>query len=148
MAAHTGVEPVSSDRQSDIINRYTNEPLVLGMGVEPIFWQWKCHDLADSRTEHLVVPTRVELVFSDYQSLVLTIRRRNYLALTERLELPIHFTVTLVFKTSALPIRLSKHILQAVSSEKSYCFSDATYVHQSFQTFNKRSNSLHLIFIL
>ena len=46
MAAHTGVEPMSSDRQSDIINRYTNEPLALGVGIEPTLPHRKCGELS------------------------------------------------------------------------------------------------------
>ena len=36
MAIHRGIEPLSSDRQSDILNHCTNEPLVRVIGFEPM----------------------------------------------------------------------------------------------------------------
>lgn len=36
MAVHKGIEPLSSDRQSDILNHCTNEPLVRVIGFEPM----------------------------------------------------------------------------------------------------------------
>ena len=36
MAVHKGIEPLPSDRQSDILNHYTNEPLVRVIGFEPM----------------------------------------------------------------------------------------------------------------